>query len=555
MTPVLEAKERTLGAIFGDDYRFVIPQYQRPYSWTEEQTSELLDDVLGAMKRKDPAYFLGSIVLIKRPDGVDAEVVDGQQRLTTLTILLCVLRNLSRSEVWKADLEKRLLAKGDVIRDIGDQPRLSVRKADRDFFSQTFLERDSVRCTSTVSRELTERRQRMLDNARCLTSIVEREDETTRQDLVKYLDNQCYVAVVSASDRESAYRIFAVLNDRGLDLSPTDILKAAVIGALPEERHSQYTQQWENLEDELGRDGFRDLFSHIRMIYMRTKQHGTLNAEFTEHVLSTTTPLKFMEDVLEPYADTYGAISRTEYSATDRAGKVNRYLKHLLGLDNSDWIPPAMLFIRKKSSDSGAVLDFLRDLERLAYGLFVRRDNVNARINRYRDLISCIERGGDLYEEDSPLQLTREEQQDIRVRLDGNIYSLTYVRKPLLLRLNAMLTSGVAEYQHSVTTVEHVLPQTPDEESEWFKIFPDDEIRVSWCHKIANLVLLSRRKNSQASNYDFGKKKEKYFRTGRMDPFALTVTVLDEPEWTEGVLRRRQERLLGLMCQEWRLER
>ena len=79
-------------------YVFSIPGYQRPYSWTTEQAQELLDDLTGFMRdRSDPVaemppYFLGSIVLIKRTDSPMAEVIDGQQRLTTLTLLLSAIR-------------------------------------------------------------------------------------------------------------------------------------------------------------------------------------------------------------------------------------------------------------------------------------------------------------------------------------------------------------------------------------------------------------------------------------------------------------------------------
>ena len=551
--PVLEAKEQTLGKIFSDDYQFSIPVYQRPYSWTDEQTTTLLEDVLAAMDRGDQAYFLGSIVLIKDQDDANAEVVDGQQRLTTLTILLCVLRNLSPTETWKSDLEKRILAKGDVIRQVADRPRLLVRDEDRDFFRNTFHKRDGVQDLADGD-QITERRQRMRDNALCLHRALKDKTTDVYERLVRYLDDKCYLAVVSASDRNSAYRIFSVMNDRGLDLSPTDILKAEIIGSFPEHTRRKYTQQWENTEDALGRDGFRELFSHIRMIYMRTKQYNTLNAEFSSSVLETTDSEGFMRDILEPYADTYGAIVGSAYSASENTDKINAYLRYLSGLDNSDWIPPAMLFLQQNRNDSSAILRFLKDLERLAYGLFLRRDNINTRINRYRELIAQIEERVDLYAENSALQLTAEEQQDIRYRLDGDIYSLKYVRKPLLLRLDAMLSSGVVQYQHRIITVEHVLPQSPDSDSEWLDVFPDEDMRLLWCHRIANLVLLSRRKNSQASNYDFGKKKEKYFRTGHMDPFALTVKVLDELEWNESVLQRRQEDLLGRMCRSWRLE-
>ena len=116
MQQTIKAKEKELGDIFCDKYLFEIPDYQRPYAWTTEHTEELLDDLVNNMdegklrdamehRKKDklisevPLYFLGSIVLIKDPKASRAQVVDGQQRLTTLTILFCVLRELSEMKM------------------------------------------------------------------------------------------------------------------------------------------------------------------------------------------------------------------------------------------------------------------------------------------------------------------------------------------------------------------------------------------------------------------------------------------------------------------------
>src|ERR1700736_5222928 len=105
MPSALSAHEQAVSRIFSDDYVFNIPSYQRPYAWTTEQARPLFDDLIGFMKggaanvEDLPPYFLGSIVLIKTDGLPDADVVDDQQRLTTLSLLLSALRaNLSERE-------------------------------------------------------------------------------------------------------------------------------------------------------------------------------------------------------------------------------------------------------------------------------------------------------------------------------------------------------------------------------------------------------------------------------------------------------------------------
>ena len=81
-----------------------------------------------------------------------------------------------------------------------------------------------------------------------------------------------------------------------------------------------------------------------------------------------------------------------------------------------------------------------------------------------------------------------------------------------------------------------------------------EDDRTYWTNRLANLVLLSHRKNSKAQNYDFDKKKKEYFEKGGMPTFPLTLQVLSENEWTPEILKRRQRRLLNFLKKEWRLE-
>ena len=121
-------KEFYLKHIFGDGFTFFIPRYQRPYAWSTEETEELLDDLWTAhvsdespVHNKDP-YFLGSIVLIKEEHQPTSEVIDGQQRLTTLTILMSVLRHLQPNN--SDAISDYLRQKGKIFEGMKDEYRL-----------------------------------------------------------------------------------------------------------------------------------------------------------------------------------------------------------------------------------------------------------------------------------------------------------------------------------------------------------------------------------------------------------------------------------------------
>ena len=557
MSETIEAKELDLSKIFSDDFRFEIPDYQRPYAWTTEQVDDLLDDLDYAsgdginIQDKAP-YFLGSIVIIKQPINSLAHIVDGQQRITTLTILLCVLRELSSSQEFQEALMQCIRERSNVVMGIIGRYRLGVRKRDTAFFQNNIQE--IGRLSDFLGNPpvgMSDSQKRIFENAKYLwTKLSQRSDER-RNTLAQFTVQRCYLVVVSTSDQSSAYRIFSVLNDRGLDLSPTDILKADIIGGLDENIRTEYTEKWEDMEEELNRDSFRELFAHIRMIFMKSKMRGTLQQEFQDNVLSRVQGREFIDDVLEPYADAYEILTDASYRSEAGAEDVNNLLRYLNGLDNFDWIPPALTFLKRNPTDAVALSQFFKYLERLAYGLFILRANINQRIRRYAELLRAIEQEEDLFGASSPLQLLADEKSNILRVLDGQIYSHLRVRRPLLLRLNSLLSDVGVRYDYPTITIEHVLPQNPDRRSEWLRKFPDEDERAEWTGKLANLVLLSRRKNSSAQNYDFNKKKEAYFQRGGVATFALTTQVLSETDWTPEVLQRRQKRLIRALRKEW----
>jgi hypothetical protein len=236
----IEAHERTIGEIFSDMYAFEVPPYQRPYAWEEEHVRELLDDLLDAMDGKDASggvYFLGSIVLIKTPTEPPAKVVDGQQRLTTLTILLSVLRDMTGDAERKLDRGRYVFQKANP--DLGTQARcrLVLRQQDQVFF-QKYVQNPGATDSLPIPAGLQDSQRHLAENAQYIRLRLGALDENRRNSLVAFVLQRCYLVAVSVPTAASARRIFTVLNARGLDLAPTDILKAQELG-VNESRVSQ----------------------------------------------------------------------------------------------------------------------------------------------------------------------------------------------------------------------------------------------------------------------------------------------------------------------------
>lgn len=552
----IKAEEKALTKVLNGDYLIVVPPYQRPYAWTQEQVSELLSDLQSAMKRGNTMpYFLGSIVMIQVDDGKRHELIDGQQRLTTLTMLLCVARDLALTESDREQIDKYIAQRADKYEGTAESPRLLVRERDRKTFEEWVQQQGGTsEVTAETSQWKNDSQQRMAENVEFLRESLEKLGTDDRDALVTFIVQYCYLIVATTTDRESAYRMFSVLNSRGLDLSPTDILKAEVIGALPEDQQEKATDTWESYEDDLGRESFRDLFQAICSIYLKDKIHRSLSSEFQSAVLSKMSADKFLETVLVPYADAYTKITDYRYP---EGHEVNSVLRNLMSLGDYTVMPPAMAYVRHAGTTADEALAFFRKLERLAFGLQILRTGVEARIRRFAKIVGAIEQivetGNTGMSIDADLfAFAADESREIVSQIDGPVGKHKICKQMLLLLDGAMADVG-AQYDRPNCTIEHVLPQTPSGTSPWLTDFPDEEVRGDWTQKLANLVLLSRRKNSAASNYEFPKKRDQYFKNEKVTPFALTLDVLGSEEWTEDVLAARQAKLVGILKDRWEL--
>lgn len=552
--PKLEAHEVPLHKVFGSDYDFRIPDYQRPYAWEVEQAQQLLDDLVEAVERGDEEpYFLGSMVLVKKDGVADSEVIDGQQRLTTLTILLAIVRDLAAPGGIRDSLRKMIVEQGDELLGLEAKPRLALKKRDQAFFNTYVQTPDRIEELVGLGDQAlkTDAQRAIRDNAKALRDALVELGEEARHQLVKMISARTFLVVVSTPNLASAHRIFSVMNARGLDLSPADIFKSKVIGELDDE----YATKWDDSEVMLGRGDFADLFLYIRMIFAKERAKQDLMTEFPKQVLNHYLPKRaaeFVDDVLVPYAEAFEQIRDLGYEAPVKAERVNSWFRRLAQIDNRDWLPPALWAVRHHGDDPAWLDAFLRKLERLAASMFIRRVYTTPRVIRYANLLRELAAGHGL--DSAAFELDADERTDTVRQLDGALYQVQKTRKYVLLRLDEML-AGSAGVTHDfpIITVEHVLPQRPKEGSRWLDDFTAEE-RFTWTHRLANLVLLNRSKNAQASNYDFADKKMKYFLSHKgVVAFPLTSQVLTQTEWTPAVLETRQKELLRTLAEGWDL--
>lgn len=555
----IKGSELKLHKVFSSDFQFEIPDYQRPYSWQVEHAEELFDDLWTFREQEDKneEYFLGSIVLVKDSNSNQVDVVDGQQRLTTLTILLAAIRDrLKDHPVWGGAFDKYIMEPGDITLDLSAKPRLSLREKDRDFFKEYIQSPGSTEKMEKLDlSRYQDSKLNLIKNSRAFKERLDKIDHELAGKFGQFIVQKCLLVLVTTENFKSAYRIFSIMNDRGMDLTPSDILKANIISSLGEHDRSRYTELWEDMEDRLGRDNFNDLFAHIRMIFRKEKYRRSVLDEFTDYVVAPYASSKrLMDEALLPYSDTLEVVINRGFRSAENAEKINELIEWLHFLNNKDWTPVAMEFIRRFDSNTEKLKSHLQMLERLGASLFIRGIYATPRIERFGHILRELEQGKNLLEEDSALNLSRSEQRDTLYWLNNDIYRYpTRLRSYIMMRIDSFMSDQHVSYRDRTKTIEHVLPQNPANDSQWRKLWTDEE-RNNWVDRIGNLVLLSRKKNSEASNYDFEEKKERYFKTkSGVSSFATSTDVLNYATWIPSSVKERQKKLIQVLSENWSL--
>ena len=287
----------TIKEVFAEDMWYNIPDYQRPYVWGEDQISTLLDDIsYAAINTPDSQYFLGSLVLHsdeKEFEGTryqENAVLDGQQRLTTLYILQAVIRDTTKKETRKKTCAKAIFQEGNP--DDGIPERLRIEFAihsDVEAFISSFIKEDGGTQRVDLLQQLinTSNNVSIRNMAKAILIInkwFKNEDNLDIDTFFPYLRQYVILVYVASNELEDAFRLFMVLNDRGIKLRNSDILKAQNLKEVStEKKQKEYAIYWEELEGELG-EGFDQFLSYIRTILVKEKARHNLLKEFEDNI-------------------------------------------------------------------------------------------------------------------------------------------------------------------------------------------------------------------------------------------------------------------------------
>ncbi|MCX7781896.1 MAG: DUF262 domain-containing HNH endonuclease family protein, partial [Negativicutes bacterium] len=533
---------RTISKILTEQTCYQIPPYQRPYSWAKENVRELLDDIWEAYEEDDKEYFIGSLITIERDKDKLYDVVDGQQRLTTLNLIFARLRDHIENPAAKEELGKRILPR-NVLTGEAETPRLVLRKKDQSFFFRHVLESHPVPEANRANLELPQRR--IAENMDTIDAFFAGKSQQEIKLFANYILSKVYVVFVNTDSLQSAYRLFNVLNARGLPLSNADLIKNTLFSLLNGQvsQSDVLEERWLELEEVVGIERLDAFLSHHRTAITAAKARGTLHDEYDAIIKkNNTNPFTFLDELIQS-AQNYVRILDSAFDDVEAL----RSLRALHRVEYDEWIAALLAFLNKPVQNLSAA-EYISLLEKVTIQNWVRRLGRTARFTVYYQLINAI-RNGEGESDVRQIFRNHAKNDEFINLLSGDVYNQPFAAFVLLRLEEAMQDASVTKTYSGRITIEHVLPQAFKDDY-WTKRFTPDEHSM-WLHRLGNLALLCGSKNYKAQYYGFDRKKKIYTERNNKVSFDSTKEICLEDDWTVEELKKRQERLLQLAQKTW----
>lgn len=548
--------------LIGNGKSYRVPPYQRDYSWNEEQWEDLWRDIIGLDEGTEKQHYLGSLVVETHADR-EFDIIDGQQRLATLSLLALAvidkIQVLADSGIDQAANRERVealrnsfIGKKDPA-SLTESSRLDLNKADNGFYQDHLVQlrspeneyglRGSNKLLWDCFKYFRSKLASWSDDGHRVASL-----------LSETMARQLFFILITVEDELNAYTVFETLNARGLELTTTDLIKNYLFSGVRARPDIEALQRrWQKLLETVETADFPKFLRYHLLCEepkIRTRQLFKLVKE------RTPTPDKIFALIkaLESRSNLFAALSDplNDYWTEPAITGAGKYIRELV-LFRTSQATPLLFAVREKFSDE----DFIRVLKMVSVISFryqvIGKRNANELEPAYHHAAKAVLDGEDttpaaVFERLKSIYVSDEAFQNnfqlLSLVSRGRGKSLT---RYILKRLEEDAGGGKRDLDTDWSTVEHILPENPDNDT--WDDFPLKH-RDDFVSRLGNLTLLEAPINRELGNADYAKKVPAYAKS----EYGLTRQIAqDAPEdWTPDQVNLRQKRLAKRAIHLWR---
>lgn len=557
-TNLLDTKTLTLNEILGNGKIYFVPQFQRDYSWEQDNLDDLWNDLLNIYSTTNEAHYMGSIVLQVKGDQSNKQfwIIDGQQRFTTLSLLTLAIINkiklLADSEI-DSDANKE---RADLIMKqyIGQKDPSSLMYSSKLFLNENndgFYQQRLLTFRSPVNYSKLIDSDKLLWNA--YLYFVKQVNELFRSEnngekiasfLTKLIGEQLKFIQITVVDELNAYTVFETLNSRGVELTSTDLLKNylfSLVAKSPNDLQAVKTQ-WKKIIDAIG---LKDFPVFLRYYLNARSSLVTKDQLFKsiKKVVKTDQQVLDLLDHLESYAYTYNALFNPEDELWDNDKQQKEDVSSLLLFKVSLCHPLLMVAYEK--------FEFT-EFKKLLHGIMIIsfRYNVIGKLQTNEMEKAYNKTANKVYSETIiTANQAIDDLKDLYISDDvfRNYFELKSfntsnsqqkkIARYILYKIESQLDNGIkTDFLIDDGTIEHILPENMDEH--WSSLFTDED-HINYVYMLGNMTLLEPKLNNIRAGQKPFEEKKQFYQTSK---YALSKNIIGE-EWSIRMIKHRQASL------------
>lgn len=559
---MVAAQEMTLQQVLEGKTQYLVPLYQRPYQWGKLQLGQLWEDVMELAEDRAggerPTHFMGSLVLAPPPANVAGGistylVVDGQQRLTTLTLLLAAIRDhLEEAEPdneTSAEIHDSYLV--NPYKKGNQHIKLVPTQEDRAAYNTVIRRLPGSGSSDTIGEAY-----RFFRGKLAALETPERPMDMTH--LLSSLTEGLTLVSISTHPDDNVHRIFQSLNNTGLKLTQGDLLRNYIFMRLPDTGEEAYDRYWKPLQDTLDNDLIEELFWIDLAADHPTAKIGDTYV-FQQRRMDRLPDETAIKEELERLTHLAGLYRLVLEPGQETNPEIRLRLQHLHQWGATTTHPVILRILRARADQLASEQETAQALLILESYL-VRRllsGRASTGLNRtLRSLVSAI-----TDEEPVDVQISRYlssrnrhfvDDAALRTAIHANPFyrSGRAQQRKVFLRWLEEAFGSREPIDTSTLSIEHVMPQTL---SPAWRQHPEDthpgqdidELHDSLVHTLGNLTLTGY--NSALSNRDFGWKRAEMLKSG----LRLSASVTEQDHWGPQKIRDRADLLADLIIATW----
>jgi hypothetical protein len=560
---LLDTRTATYAELVGNGKRHVVPAYQRDYSWEEENWEDLWNDLLEMSESADSRHYMGAIVVQSRSDR-EMLIIDGQQRLATLSILsIAIIERLQSLAAAGIDpdpnreraqeLRKRYVGEKDPASLIVSG-KLKLNETDNGFYEDYLVAGRSPANVRSLAKScrLLWNCKKWLDEHLAELSFANDGPALARL-LNETVARQFLFILITVDDELSAYTVFETLNARGLELSATDLLKNYLfskVNAVSDLANLQ--RRWTRMISVVKSERFPELLRYHLACEMPQVRNRRLFKTVKAKITKAQDVFELIQ-VLEDRSELFAALSDTTHEFWIDRPDCKRWIAERVLLKSMQSTPLLFATWDRLNDQFERILKLLNVITFRYSTVCQRNANVlepiyhraareilDGRSKKYADVFQSLK---DVYVDDESFRKTLEV---LQLETAGNGKRVTQY---MLQKLEIDCSSGERNWETDPGSIEHILPENPS--AEWLTTIPEESWNT-YAYRLGNLTLLEKSLNRGVGNSTFAVKLPAYEKS----QYRLTTAIAENPpdEWTTAAIGERQAHLAKRAVHIWRAD-